>query len=418
MRLRVFIVFLVLLFTSLAAIPVFSQFRDFRKATMIKSNGDSIVGKISYKFNFSKQKKVLFKSGRSKRWIPVSELKRLVLSDDGEVYTVITLDDSTRTRVLARTFIDGRVGLYKASGTYYLKRDTNFFELHDKPIKVVRSGADVITHSRKYLNALHIAFADCQTLDYEPLAQGIRQKALTKLIYQYGLCKNIAVRSVDRGPTFEISLSAGPSALNLKSPYIEGVAYNSGKGFSYSLSFLRNFDSSNRFKIRVDLNYLKSDIQGAFTSTYTPPFSSSGARTEYVTFSTAYKGLRIPMGLQYHFFNNTSSLYLSGGICISINTYDDFDARRYLVYQQNDDTYVPFFQGHFDVTQNPVSGYWGAVGGDIQVNRRLKLNIELRAIKTLFNIAAVSKDPDPIQEIKRVTINELNSSFGLKYRIQ
>jgi hypothetical protein len=412
-----FFAFFVVLFTVPLVISCFSQFKDFRTAIVIKSNGDSLYVKVNYQSNFDKRKTILIKKSKSEQEIPVSELDKIILST-GEVYTVIALDDSTQEKVLAKTFVDGSISLYKAGKVYYLRKDTSIFKLDDHTITVKRDGKEYRTSSKKYLSSLHIAFMDCQTLDYEPLANKANLKALTNLIYQYGKCKNIAISSVARRPTLELVLLAGPSGLNLNSSFINRSAYNSGNGFSYGLSFLKDLGSSNRFKMRLDLNYLKSEISGSFTVPFT---DASSGKNEYTTFSTTFNGFRLPIGFQYYLFNNSSSLYISTGILLAINKYDDFDANGYFVYNTSGkQIYEPSFQDHFEVTKGPIAGLWCAIGGDIRLDDRFKLNIEMRAIRTVFDVyAIVSINGQGIQEqVQSVRINEFNPSLGLKYRLR
>jgi len=403
--------FLIVLFLLPVVTPCFSQFKDFRTATVIKSNGDSLAAKVNFKMNFLKSEKILIKTAQSKQEIPVSELKRIVLST-GEVYTVVTIDEPTQKKVLAKTYLDGRVGLYKAGDLYYLKSDTNIYKLDDRPITIKIDGQEHNKPSKRYLSALNIAFMDCQTLDYKPLATKANLKPLTALIYQYGECRNIVIENVARKPTIELAFSAGPSALKLNSSMIEGSAYNSGMGFFYELSFLKDFGPSNRLKMRLDLNYLKSEISGAFTGSYV---ASWGTRDEYTTFSTAFNGLRIPMGLQYYFFNNNSGFYLSGGIVVAINKYDDFDAKGYFVYEGNGTTiYESTYEDYFEVSQGPVNGLWGAVGGEIRLKDRLRLNLELKTIQTTFDIYVDAL----VKGFESVTVTEFNPSLGLKYTLR
>jgi hypothetical protein len=408
--------FLITLFTLLLAVPCISQFKDFRPATVIKSNGDSLAAKINFKINFLKIEKVLIKTSHSKQKIPIQELKKIVLST-GEVYTVVTIEESTKKRVLAKTYFDGRIGLYKVGDLYYLKKDTNIYKLDDRSVKIKIDGQERSIPSKKHLSALNMAFMDCQTVDYSPLSLKANLKPLTNLVYQYGECKNIAVRNVARKPTIELAFSAGPSALKLNSSMIKGSTYNSGNGFFYELSFLKDFGPSNRLKMRLDVDYIKSEISSSFINPYV---TFSGTRDEYISFSTAFSGLRLPMGLQYYFFNNKSSLYLSAGILVAINKYDDFNAKGYFVYDRNGTAvYQPSYEDHFEVTKGPIDGVWCAMGGDIRLKDRLRLNIELRTIQTAFDIyATVSNWGGHAKGIESVTVTEFNPSLGLKYRLR
>jgi hypothetical protein len=406
---------LIVFFLSPMAIPCFSQFKDFRPATVIKSNGDSLVAKVNYKMNFQKSEKILIKTPQSKQEIPVSEVEKIIFSSR-EVYTVIS-EDGTQEKVLAKTYLDGRISLHRAGDLYYLKTDTNLYKLDDRPVMIEIDGLVRSTPSKKYLSTLKNAFMDCQTQNYEPLDTRINLKPLTKLIYQYGECKNITIRNVARKPTIELAFLAGISALQLNASFTRGSVYNSGKGFFCELSFLSDLGPSNRLKVRLDLNYLKADISGSFTTPYS---DSWGVKEEYIAFSTTFNGLRIPLGVQYHFFNNNSSLYLSGGILFAINNYNDFDAEGYFAYNANGTKiYEPSFKDHFEVSPNPIGGLWCAVGGDIRLSDRFKLNIEMRGIRAAFGALATVSDSDGrFQKMQSVRINEFNSSLGLKYRLQ
>ena len=412
MRFKFIAFFLVVWITLSTAVTGFSQFKDYREATVTKSDGAIIVGKVNYKNNFHKRKKIHFKTSRSKEELSVPALKKIVFSS-GEVLTVITVNDSTGEKALAKTLIDGSVSLHKAGDTYYLVKDTITYELDDKPITINRDGTEFNALSKKYLTALHTAFIDCRTLDYEPLSKGVQLKPLSNLIYEYGKCRDMPLRNVRRKPTIGFVLSAGPSGLKLNSSMSEGPMYSSGKGSSYSLSFLYDLSQSSRFKVRLDLNYMKADINGSFAGARTlivPGYPNN--TQEYVSFSTSFQGLRIPIGLQYYFFNNNAGLYISGGVMFSINKYEDWHTERYFVYKENTTKiYSPAPRESYEVTQEPIGGLWCAIGGDIRLNNALRLNIELKGIKTISNLYVDQKN-------QSAKIYEFTPSLGLNYKIR
>jgi hypothetical protein len=327
------------------------------------------------------------------------------------VFTVIPY--STGEKALARTLIEGAVALHKAGDTYYVSKDTSVYELDDKPITIQRDGTEINAISKKYLSALHIAFMDCRTLDYEPLSKGVQLKPLTNLIHQYGACKDIALKDVRRKPSIGVVFSAGPSGLKSSSSMSEGPTYNSGKGSSYTFSFLYDLGQSSRFKMRLDLNYLMSDITGSFTGArevIVPGYSDEVH--EYVSYSTSFKGLRIPIGLQYYFFNNNAGLYISGGFIIAVSKYEDWDTDTYLIYEENDaKVYSPAPRENYKVTPEPIGGIWCAIGGDIRLNNAFRLSLELRGTKAYSNVYRDEKN-------QSVDIYEFSPCLGLNYRIR
>jgi hypothetical protein len=406
-----FLLFLAALLFA-AAPPSFSQFKDFRHVIVIKANGDSIRGKVNYKTSFSKHNSILIKSGQSKQEIPVNDLSKIVFSD-GETFRVLDLHDSIETRILARTLIDGSIGLHEADKVYYIEKDTAFFKLENKSIIHKRNGQEFWGPSKKYLVTLNRLFTDCPNLDYKPLATNIKEKPLTKLVSDYAKCKNISIKKVARKSAIELNLSAGPLGLKLSSSLFNGPVYSSSNGSSFDLSFLTDLGSSNRFKLRVDLNYMKSKLTGAFTEPYVVEYSDlPGAEEEYITFSSSFDGLRIPLGVQYYFFNNVSSFYISGGLVIGVSKYTDWYHEGYVIYHPSGTTiYEPHFQEKANVSQGPVPGLWWAIGGDIRLAKKLKLNGELKRTTTAFDIYARSKT-------ESVTIKDLCPSLGLKYTIR
>jgi len=406
MRIKKIRFFLTIALISITVIPLFSQFRDFRKATVIKSNGDSLAGKVSYKIKFFKSKTIFFKDSGQEQEISIDELDKVVFSN-GETYTLIALEDKAAKKILAKTFIEGGVGLYQLNRFYYLKNDTSIYKLDDSKVRVTRDSKEFETLT-KYLLTLNLAFIDCRTLNYQALAKRIRLKPLMNLVNEYSQCKDIPIRNIIQRPsTIEVTLLAGPSFIKLNATFIGEGGYFSSKASSYSISLLKDFGSSNRLKLRLDLDFIKSEMSGS--GDY-----SVGSQDEVIMYSVENSGLRIPFGLQYYFFNNTSSFYVSGGLMFGVYKYEDMSAQGYIVTNANDQTiYVPTFQSDLPIESQVISGIWGSLGGDIRLTDKLKLNVELRGIHTKYKVLV----PEYPQS-EGMTINEFHPMVGLKYQIR
>jgi hypothetical protein len=389
---------------------------DYRNAILINSDGDSIRGKVPYYENFANRSDLIFKDANGKRRVSVKEIRQLLFTEY-EVYTAVQI--SPGRTVLLQTLIDGDIALYKTGKRYYLFKDSLYF-LNNEKITVVRNGKEVTARSKKYLSSLNIAFYDCRTLDYQPLASEISLGPILKLVNNYATCSNRKIRRLDRKSTIEIMPYYGTVNYTLKSDYFQKTRSQSGPGTTMGVGFIRSFNQTKRFALRADINYVDATIKRTYEQTISKNRIPTVERNH---FEFNIEGFRIPVGLQYYIKRNDLSIYLAGGVQINLMKLKEIDAEGYYIYKLSGvSVYQPTNKTKFvmDLDLSDFGDLWLALGGDYRITNRLRINAELKASRSNYNVLLYKEDifsTDRGTPLK-FSLAFLSPSIGIKFKLQ
>jgi hypothetical protein len=408
-----FFIFTFLFFIIYMA-PALGQL-DYRNAILINSDGDSIRGKVPYYENFANRSDVIFKDANGKRRVSVKEIRQLLFTEY-KVYTAVQI--SPGRTVLLLTLIDGDIALYKTEKRYYLFKDSLYF-LNNEKITVARNGKEVTARSKKYLSSLNIAFYDCRTLDYQPLASEISLGPILKLVNNYATCSNRKIRRLDRKSTIEIMPYYGTVNYTLKSGYFQKTLSQSDLGTTIGVGLVKSLTETKRFALRTDINYVEATIKRTYEQTIR---ENTVPTLERSHFAFNIQGFRIPFGLQYYIKRNDLSIYLAGGMQINLMKVRQFEAEGYYIYKLSGvSVYQPTNKSKF-VMNVDLADFWDAwltIGGDHRLTNRLRINAELKASKSNYNVMLYKEDifsTDRGTPLK-FSLAFLSPTIGIKFRL-
>ena len=402
------------LLSIIATFSTKAQLNDYRDAKIITSAGDTLNGQVVYKSEFDDQKEIMFRDSQSERPVSVDDVSKLIFAD-GETYTLVRYTHNASA--LLKTFIEGDIFLYRKDRIYYLKKDSSIYELEDKTTTIVRDGKPERVRSLVYLTNLKLAFSDCGNLDYSSLKSSVVFRPLRTLVRKYATCKGLSITYVKQKPAVDLSFSGGVPFYDVKFSVDPNRQEDNTTGFIYTASLTRAIPISKKFRVRLDVSYLNTELKGNYTRV-SPKSTPTNYLAQYVEYSSSMQSIRIPFGVQYDFLLEPFNFYAGFGTHVNLFS-NDFDIKNYTVIDNFNirPTYSEPLEKTYKLSGGSFpNGLWIVAGGSLTLTQRLKVNIEVRRVRSVYEISEIRRDI--VFSSFNTTIVELIPSLGLKYKLQ
>ncbi|HEY5824472.1 MAG TPA: hypothetical protein VIT44_08910 [Cyclobacteriaceae bacterium] len=353
-------------------VPILLSAQDFRPGYIIKNNGDSISGLVSYRLGKKNTESCSFKSAEKSDPIlfTAGDLLRYGFIGDRSYESIIIKQNGKATNpVFAKVLARGPITLYRLGEIFVLKKNDSLVVLPTPEDKLVKVGnEEKVQRDKRYVRILNSAMGDCAVNANEvSYAEGPLQKVVRK----YNKCKGVVVEEAKLPSFIHLNFFAfgnfTRSALDVSNTSLS-PSNTFGGGGGIDISSPRVFD---RAFISVELWYSKIFYQGLHTGTV----NSSLLYQDVLLDISSYK---IPIGLRYNFFNENSTPYIKVGFSL---TYVNKYSLRTLEEQVGPDktVYSSASTGYndYEVKRNPKS-IWVSVGYSKEFFKRMRAFTEFR----------------------------------------
>jgi hypothetical protein len=327
---------------------------DFRQGYIIKNDGDSISGFVDYRIGTRSSSKASFRATKkdSKTEYSPTEIRAYGFRP-GKRFESIVLPQNG-LQVFAEVLVKGPASLYTHNDQYYVK--TTSLVWLKKPDKA-------------YVEILNTLLTECSLR-----ADGSRLKAsvLVSLIQNYNRCKGGAGKvykeAEQPSSKFGFYIFTGLNLTRLHASAVDENIFRKDRavllGGGLEVSFP---ELSNHVFLTIEANYANYKTHGYHEIT-------EGFQTRRSDYFIEGSFVRIPIGIGYNVFKDTSTPYLKVGIVKPIssgsilNQYEDVEKTGIVTSSEKT----------FNLESSVKTGYWFGVGFSQRIRGPVKGFLELR----------------------------------------
>jgi hypothetical protein len=354
---------------------------DFRPGYIIKNNGDSIAGFVSYGVEKSNTRQCFFKEKKNVKYTAFTpeEITRYGFIGD-KLYTSMTLpqewaseiDEFPKSKVFLKSLVTGPLGLYRYQ-KYYLLEKNGLILLPFPVDKIVDTKSDgrAIQQDRRYIQIIN-SFIENAQLSANRSAYS--EDDLTKLIEEYNAAQgHIPSRKSKPAVAFDFGVVGGYMMSKLTMDYFDKGTFEPSStivgGVGLNISSPKVYD---RLFLSVEGWYEKIFYQG-----YSEYQSTGDLVRQDILIDVSF--FKTTLGLKYHLLGLQNTPYIKAGMSVY------FLGNTSLTVNKESQQY-----GNVIVTDtNPgenyrirrPAGFWFAAGYDKNVSNAINLFGEFRVEK-------------------------------------
>lgn len=372
------------LFFTMGLVYAIHAQTDYRKGYIVTQPGDTISGLINYREGPGSFRFCDFKSAKevkATRYYP-ADLKGYRFENDRSFEArLVEVDEGVTENVFLEALVKGTASLYKARDVYFIEKGEAFHRLTNEKSIVRVEGQDMLKNSNRYIGLLIYLLGDCSTLKKRIEETELREKSLTRLLESYNECVGTeAISYKDKKPwaAYEAGIVLGYYASSLSFSvngpdyyYLKGEYSRSNTptgGLALSLSFPRIHE---RLAIVANVLYVKAKYQ-----TYNEEERFNAYERNDVLISL--DELLIPVGVRYTFPERKITPYVNLGFSYDVH----LQSSSLWIRESEQFNEVKTYEADAYENRTHQLGYWGGLGIQKDVGKKLKGFLELRYEQT------------------------------------
>jgi len=377
-------IYLTLLLVSALVIEVLAQ-RDYRPGFIVKQNGDSTSGWVSYRSEKKNNQVCFFRPGEKETTIeykPDQLLSYGFLGDKRyEVINVGTPDSAKN--VFAQCVVKGRLSLYRHDNAFYLETSGSLIKLPPKKDSTIYTDkGSVVREDRRYVGILNSLISECNISATKKTQYA--ESHFAALVQQYNRCKGQAglIYKEEKPSTrvnFHLLAGLDVTKFKLDDGYLpfagslptfeDDVSTTPTFGLGLDLSAPRLFD---KLFFTVEAWYQKQTYHG---------YSDQQLGADYFVYEDHYLNasfLKVPLGIRYSFSQESNTPYFQVGFVQYFIQSADLTVEVESVINSNSETTIT----DYDFMDRNPSGVWAGVGYSRTIGNKLKAIAEVRIEST------------------------------------
>lgn len=296
---------------------------DFRKAYVIKNNGDTLNGFVNNQLGFNNFESCIFKekeSAKVQSFSPTEIKEYRFLNDKRYISKAIVNESGNETMVFLELIAEGKLSLYKDKNNYWVKKDNDplvFLSVEKENVVYTFEGKERSYYSHGYIITLSGLTKDCAK-DLGNLENLVySEKALTKLINNYNrFMGKPSMAFKDSKNWIESSFMLLNSMNFSQLKFSTDAFYHEYLTNPFELSYAYSFGAGAEFRFSKinDKLSLISEVSFIGINYHSKSIVMNGGRTERNDVNINFKSLKIPIGLKLDLNNKPTSPYLEAGV--------------------------------------------------------------------------------------------------------
>lgn len=307
----------------LSFFSVLSQ-NDFRPGYILKNEGDTIRGWVSYSESNSPYKNCVFKTndGASSSTYTPDQLKGYGINAGRYYISTTVISDSVSSLVFAHVVVSGRATLLRAKGILYLlDTEGKTYELSKKELgHAYYQGVKYAKSDEAYKKGiLAWKMSDYPELRHQIERSHLHTKSLVALFEAYNLHfsyapslfkRKLPLTAIQLGPTMDFTYSKISNVESLQLGLrVNEKQFATDKSLSPGLSlFISSPRLSEKIWTHIDILYQQKSFE-----------SLSNDKNSITTFALNYTSVTVPITVGYHFTRYESKFipFAEGGVVLA-----------------------------------------------------------------------------------------------------